>query len=172
MDGRARKLKTDDGFLALPFAEQFLIWAARIWLASVAQGRRVPAVLQEGLCAAGVPEAWEPLDAVLWLLCRHAERMPDFHGVRCLCIGRDERMLIRAVAAAQRGDAFAVRRELESLLPRDIGAAAAARLQDVGHLFLCAGLRLSAPICRRASAPGFAEAPLASRHAMASRTIH
>lgn len=137
----------EESFLQLPFAEQFLIWAARVWLAATAQGRRVPAVLQEGLCAAGVPEAWESLDAMLWMLCRYTKRAPDFHGIRCLCVGRDEHMLIRAVAAAQHGDGAAIRRELETLLPAEVACAAATRLEDVGHVFLCAGLRLGGPIC-------------------------
>jgi hypothetical protein len=100
MDAQTQKRLCNDGFLTLSFAEQFLVWGARVWLAATAQGARVPTVLQEGLCAAGVPEAWEPLNGLLRILCRNMRRTPDFHGVRCLCLGRDERALVAAVSAA------------------------------------------------------------------------
>lgn len=152
MEGRPRSADgRDQGkfpFLKLPFAEQFLIWAARVWIAAAAEGRRIPPVLQEGLCAAGVPEAAEPLDALLWILCRHANRVPEFHGVRCPCLGRDERMLVRVMAAAQKGRESEIRKELKTLLPVEMAHAAAPLVRELGHAFLCAGLRFEALFCR------------------------
>jgi hypothetical protein len=168
MDAPISKRLCDDGFLALSFAEQFLVWGARVWLAAAAQGALVPAVLQEGLCAAGVPEAWEPLDELLRILCRNMRRTPDFHGVRCLCLGRDERTLIEAVSAAQRGDEAGLRHALETLLPAGTAPCAAARVEELGHLFLCAGLRFDRP-GRRAVRPASPSAPL---YIQASRSIH
>ncbi len=170
MDAQTQKRLCDDGFLTLSFAEQFLIWGARVWLAAAAQGARVPTVLQEGLCAAGVPEAWEPLDELLRILCRNMRCTPDFHGVRCLCLGRDERALIAAVSAAQRGDAVSLRHALETLLPAGVVPCAAARVEELGHLFLCAGLRFDR-LNRRAMQPRPTGAP-APHYAPASRSIH
>lgn len=170
MDASTPKRLCDDGFLTLSFAEQFLVWGARVWLAAAAHRARVPTVLQEGLCAAGVPEAWEPLDGLLRILCRNMRRTPDFHGVRCLCLGRDERTLIEALSAAQRGDDAGLRRALEALLPAGAVPCATARVEELGHLFLCAGLRFDRPN-RRApqSRPAGAPSPY---YAQASRSIH
>lgn len=137
------------GFADLPFAEQFLIWATRMWVLATARGHRIPPALQEGLRTAGVMEAAEPLDAFLWICCRHANRVPEFHAVRCPCLGRDERMLIRAMAAAQKGDEPAVRKELETLLPTEMAHAATSLIREAGHAFLCAGLHFERLLCRK-----------------------
>lgn len=168
MDARTPRRLCEDGFLTLSFAEQFLVWGARVWLAAAAQGGRVPAVLQEGLCAAGVPEALEPLDGLLRALCRGMRRVPDFHGVRCLCLGRDERSLIRAVGAAQRGDRVGLRQALGTLLPEGAASCAAARVEELAHLFLCAGLRFDRS-GRQAARPPGASTP---HYIQASRSIH
>jgi hypothetical protein len=170
MDAQTQKRLCNDGFLTLSFAEQFLVWGARVWLAATAQGARVPTVLQEGLCAAGVPEAWEPLNGLLRILCRNMRRTPDFHGVRCLCLGRDERALVAAVSAAQRGDAVSLRHALGTLLPAGAVPCATARVEELGHLFLCAGLRFDRPN-RRTSQPRPAGAPT-PYYVPASRSIH
>lgn len=143
----------EGAFWRLPFAEQFLIWAA------------VPALLRTPMAAAfrrccrkacapqAFPKRRSARCPALGSLpaCRSG---PEFHALRCPCIGRDERMLIRATAAGQKGDGAEIRKELETLLPSEMVRAAEPLIREIGHALLCAGLRFEALLCR-ARTPAF-----------------
>ncbi len=88
---------------ALRFAEQFTVWAIRVWVKAV-QGKAPPGrLLEEGFEVAGCEAALSPLHGLMRTLAVAAERSIDVRCINCRHVSPDEVSFLRAIAGFQRG---------------------------------------------------------------------
>lgn len=130
---------------ALGFAEQFVVWAARSWIAHLDRGGADLAHLRHGFKLAGVEDALVPLDGLLGVVATTARRRLDFRCLRCTEVGRDEALLIDILAAIQHGRPSACRRGLDSWLPPAAARIAHACALRLGFAMRSARLTLPPP---------------------------
>lgn len=102
---------------ALPFAAQFLLWAARTWVAAIRHGQPLPEHLRGALAAARAPDALVELDATLGLIAAGTARPLDLRCPRCRWVSGDEMRLLSVTEALQAGKPVLARQRLETLLP-------------------------------------------------------
>lgn len=88
---------------ALRFAEQFVVWAIRVWVAAVKERRPPGRLLDEGFEVAGCEEALAPLHGLMHTLAVTSQRSIDVRCVNCRHVSPDETSLLRAIAGFQRG---------------------------------------------------------------------
>lgn len=145
---------------ALRFAEQFVVWAIRVWVAAVKERRPPGRLLDEGFEVACCEEGLAPLHGLMHTLAVASERSIDVRCVNCRHVSPDESSLLRAIAGFQRGSYGEGAMLIAGYLPRAAARTAidhAAAL--AGHL-AAAGLMLAAAPMHRPPV------------AMASRTLH
>jgi len=130
---------------AIGFSEQFIVWAARSWIAHLDRGGTDLAHLRHGFALAGAQDALVPLDGLLGVVAATARRRLDFRCLRCAEVGRDEEVLIEILAAIQHGRPSACRRGLDSWLPPAAARIAHACALRLGFAMRSARLTLPPP---------------------------
>jgi hypothetical protein len=88
----------------LPPAEQFALWALRVWVAAHRRPVNLLPMLRDGFAAAGMPQAWFELDRWMSLFLDAARRPVEIQSIRYPSLGDDEIGLLSWMAAAQRKD--------------------------------------------------------------------
>lgn len=136
----ASALPDDPDRLDLP--EQFVLWAARQWVAVHNGQPGARARLAEGFACAYVDDARAPFERLMETMAAALRRAVDMRCPRCRALSADEALFLRIVAAAQHGRADIARAGLCELL-----APAGARLAldlvlDVADRLLLGGVRL------------------------------
>jgi hypothetical protein len=90
-------------FMGLPISEQFVLWAARIWVKS---SHGVPALhlnLRKGFQAAQMDNGYLMLDRIMTLLSTTASNKLRFHCTCCRGITVHEHALLGIIAELQTG---------------------------------------------------------------------
>jgi len=89
----------------LPPAEQFALWALRVWVSAHRQPVNLLPLLRDGFAAAGMPQAWIELDRWMSYFLGAATRQIEIRSIRYPSLSDDEVGLLSWVAAAQRKNA-------------------------------------------------------------------
>lgn len=108
---------------ALPFASQFAIWAARIWVTALKSEQPFETLSGNTFRQFNLVEAQRSLDELFMIVAHAADRQIDIRCTRCRYVSADEMVFHQALAAIQNGLAFQAYNELRQWLP-----AAAARI--------------------------------------------
>ena len=88
----------------LPFGEQFLLWAIRLWVKSQKRKGDANATLYEGFRLAGLEEGYLIIDEMLTVVGTATTRSIDVRCPPCPGISRDEHTFIGLIAALQQPD--------------------------------------------------------------------
>jgi hypothetical protein len=127
-------------YAALANSERLLIWACRIWVASVGAGRCPLCPIEHEFDRLGIADAASALHALMCATATSATRAFEVHGPGCQHLSRDEIRLMRAVAAAQQGDLDPALTHLQEWLPPAQADLALSPLRALGLFLRSAGL--------------------------------
>lgn len=165
MDNPYRALTLD----RIAFAEQFLLWAVRRWIAQFKRGQADLSELRHAFRLARAPDALSALDELLGTLATGAQRPLDMRCVKCRSIGADEVLLLSAVAALQAGDPEPCQAILQDWLAPAAARAALRPAMVFAVLLREAGLRL--PL-RQPVATAWPKQPLRGAAHLATVSVH
>ena len=70
-------------FSELPFVDQLMLWAVRLWMRGMQDGHHDLAILGKGFELAGVPGAHTVLDGFLTIVATSATAAVDIRAPRC-----------------------------------------------------------------------------------------
>lgn len=101
MDGVMPHDETGEKFLLLPFSEQFLVWAARMWVDALQNNEQSQLLLTEGFIKAGAADAQHVFDRMMWVLAAGASSTIDVRCPSCESVSPDEQRLLAVLAARQ-----------------------------------------------------------------------
>lgn len=132
--------------LELPFAEQFVVWATRTWVAGLKDGIARSFSLQRGFDLAGIPKGLHALDSLLGTVATGAARSIDIRCVQCRFVSDDERAILAAVAGCQTGASSSARGVFECFLVPAAARIAAAHADDLACELSQAKLLLRQPV--------------------------
>jgi len=88
----------------LPFGEQLMLWAIRLWVQAYLERSNVEAVLRHGFKLAGAPDAQHAMDDLMCVIATSAKTHVDIGCVKCANLSVDEDLLLGCIAASQQGD--------------------------------------------------------------------
>ena len=93
----------------LPFGEQLLVWALRLWVRGYmtqdsGDAEDLPAALRRGFHQANLDAGYSLLDELLSIVSVSARARIDVGCPCCVGIGDDEQLFIAVIAALQRDD--------------------------------------------------------------------
>ena len=77
-------------FIELPFGEQLMLWAMRLWMRGLRDGTPDQAILRTGFKLAGVPDAHPALDGLMTIITTAATDTIDIRCPQCADISADE----------------------------------------------------------------------------------
>ena len=87
-------------FIELPFGEQLMLWAMRLWMRDLRDGMPDQTILRTGFKLAGVPTAHAALDGLMTILTT-ATGAIDIRCPQCPDISTDEHQLMDVLAGLQ-----------------------------------------------------------------------
>jgi len=152
---------------SLAFPEQFLVWAARLWVAKLKEPMAALPSLHAGFQMAGVPDSLLGLDAVLGAVAESALRPLDVRCLKCRSLGADEALLLRAVSLAQHNRFVESARIIAEWLPPMEARIAHRHLRALASEFLEADLSLPlrpSPTAEHACPAGYGDIGLTLVH--------
>ena len=88
----------------LPFGEQLVLWALRMWSKAFTQDANISHILREGFRLAGVPDAFGFLDSIMYVFATVGRGVLDIRCPACSEISIDEHRILGAIAVYQYGD--------------------------------------------------------------------
>ena len=88
-------------FADLPFGEQLMIWAMRLWARTDTAKPQVHALLRKGFALAGIEHAHGSFDSLMTLLETATTRPIDIRCATCGTVSDDEQRLLGALADLQ-----------------------------------------------------------------------
>lgn len=89
----------------LPPAEQFALWAIRVWVAAHRRPANLLPMLRDRFVGAGMQAGWLALDRWMTLFLGSAKRPVEIRSIGFAAVSNDEAALLSWMAAAQRNDA-------------------------------------------------------------------
>ncbi len=150
----------------LPFGEQLMLWAIRLWVQAYTKRVNVEPILRHGFKLAGAPTAQHALDDLMCVIATSAKTHVDIGCVKCTMLSDDEHRLLACIAASQQDDrGQETDRMLECWLPP-----AAVRCARGPVLALAKVLKERGLMLRRRSAS--VETGLPAITHTASQTVH
>ncbi len=162
-------MRTDlhyDERLALPVAENALLWCMRVWVAGLNRDIGAERRIEDVLALLNAPEAAEYLFGFMFAL-RHAAVRTI--GVECPCrprVSADERLLLGVFALAQKGQSLDAMLALRGLVSAPGARVAWLSAEGVAGALLRTGRRLAPPASTTARYAVF------RRPEPAGRTLH
>ncbi len=88
-------------FADLPFGEQLMIWAMRLWARTDTAKPQVHSLLRKGFALAGIEHAHGAFDSLMTLLTTATTRPIDIRCATCGTVSDDEQRLLGALADHQ-----------------------------------------------------------------------
>ncbi len=104
MDGQLQEFETGERFDTLPFAEQFMVWAMRMWVDSLKSDQDHLLLLAEGFVKANVAYGLNAFDRLMWVLAAGAASTIDIRCPNCAFVSPDEQRMLAVLADAQGAD--------------------------------------------------------------------
>ena len=90
----------------LPFGEQLVLWAIRMWAKALNEDANISDVLRQGFRLAGVQDAFGFLDSIMYVLATAGNGVIDIRCPGCSKISADEHRIMGAIAVYQRQTDF------------------------------------------------------------------
>jgi len=88
-------------FSELPFSEQLVLWATRIWVRALKTETNAQGLLRTGFQRVRAPGAHPALDDLLTIIAVSAQCEIDIRSTTCKSVSPDEQSLMGAIAAWQ-----------------------------------------------------------------------
>ncbi len=85
----------------LPFGEQLVLWAIRMWAKALNEDANISDVLRQGFRLAGVQDAFGFLDSIMYVLATAGNGVIDVRCPGCSEISADEQHIMGAIAVYQ-----------------------------------------------------------------------
>ena len=129
-------------FPDLPFSEQFVLWAARIWVKSNHNAPTLHLNLRNGFRAAHMDDGYLILDRIMTLLSTQASKKIYLH---CACftgITEHEHAILGIIAEFQTGDESNAHMVLSEWLPSPAATDAGQEFRDFAMLLKANGLHI------------------------------
>ena len=129
-------------FPDLPLSEQFVLWAARIWVKSNHYAPTLHLNLRDGFKAAHMDDGYLILDRIMTLLSTRASK--DIH-LHCTCfagITKHEHAILGIIAEFQTGDESNAHMVLSEWLPSPAATDAGQEFRDFAMLLKANGLHI------------------------------
>jgi hypothetical protein len=121
-------------------AEQFALWAIRLWWSRFPELDAVWPKLAQGFRAFGMPAALESLHGFCSIALVVAAQTPAIACARCSSIHPDEERLLQMLCLAARGETVLAQRQLLSTLPAASAQLAIRHAERFAQLLIVAGL--------------------------------
>jgi hypothetical protein len=121
-------------------AEQFALWAIRIWWSRFPELDAVWPKLAQGFRAFGMPAALESLHGFCSIALVKAEETPVIACSHCTSINRHEERLLQILCLAAQGRTLLAHQELLSSLPAASTRVATQHAERLAQLLTVAGL--------------------------------
>ncbi len=129
-------------FPDLPISEQFVLWAARIWVKSNSQAPTLHLNLRDGFREAHMEDGYLILDRIMTLLSARASQEIHFHCTCCMEITTHEHTILGIIAEFQTGDKSNAYMILSEWLPSSAAMEAGREFQDFAMLLKANGLHI------------------------------
>lgn len=155
-------------FADLPFGEQFVLWAMRLWTRGQHHGTLDHATLRNGFKLAGAPAAHGDLDGLMTIITTAATGAIDIRGPQCRDISADEHHLMSVIAGFQRTGA-AGSDLFDRRLPPTAKRLGMERAKELANTLAKAGLNIRP---RRPARPATKNCPPAARPIPGAPTFH
>ena len=133
---------SDPDFPDLPIAEQFVLWAARIWVRSTHGAPTLHLNLRDGFRAAQMEEGYLILDRLMTLLSTRSSREIYFHCTCCKGITDHEHAILGVIAEFQTGDEANAHMILSEWLPSSGALDAGREFQNFAMMLKVNGLNI------------------------------
>lgn len=133
---------SDPNFPDLPIAEQFVLWAARIWVRSNQGAPTLHLNLRDGFRAAQMEEGYLILDRLMTLLSTRSSQEIYFHCTCCKGITDHEHAILGVIAEFQTGDEANAHMILSEWLPSSGAFDAGREFQNFAMLLKVNGLNI------------------------------
>jgi hypothetical protein len=140
--GSLARTQSPERLFDFEIGERLFIWGFRATMQHRKYGKPTVTELERIFAQFGTDAAVWSLDALVQAFALTAHTPIEVHCPCCPCISEAEISLLRAAAAAQRGDLDIARREFERWLPGQAAEWVLAPVLGLGQLFQAAGLRL------------------------------
>ncbi|HAD86611.1 MAG TPA: hypothetical protein DCG48_04545 [Rhodospirillaceae bacterium] len=166
---------TEAKFADLPFGEQLMIWAMRLWARTDTAKPQVHALLRKGFALAGIEDAHGAFDSLMTMLATTTTRPVDIRCATCGTVSGDEQRLLGALADHQNpgsgipGDNTAAESFLSVWLPPAARRLAREPIGDLARTLARMGLMIR--LRRQARGPDTAAGP-APRRTISPVTLH
>lgn len=128
---------------SLPFAGQFVIWAARAWVTALKLDQPYESICGDTFRRFDLSDAGHACDDFFGIVAQAALRQIDIRCVKCRFVSPDEVLFHNALAAAQSGQAFQSYSDLRQWLAPTPARGAFTTLLRIGDALQRAGLALS-----------------------------
>ena len=135
-------LNSDVGLTYLPLGEQFVLWAARIWVKSNHGAPTLHLNLRNGFRVAEMEAGYLMLDRIMTLLSTRASMEFRFHCTCCKGITDHEHAVLGVIAEFQTGDEANAYVILSEWLPSSAAYATGREFQDFAMLLKENGLHI------------------------------
>lgn len=129
-------------FPDLPIAEQFVLWAARVWVKSNQETPTLHLNLRDGFRAAEIEEGYLMLDRIMTLLSTRASRKVYFHLKCCTGITNHEHAFLGVIAEFQTGADANAHMILRDWLPSPAACEAGREFKNYATLLKANGLHI------------------------------
>jgi hypothetical protein len=133
---------SDPDFQDIPIAEQFVLWAARIWVRSNQGAPTLHLNLRDGFRAAQMEEGYLILDRLMTLLSTRSSQEIYFHCTCCKGITDHEHAILGVIAEFQTGDEANAHMILSEWLPSSGAFDAGREFQNFAMLLKVNGLNI------------------------------
>lgn len=121
-------------------AEQFALWAIRLWWSRYPQLDAVWPKLEHGFRIFGMPAALEPLHGFCSIALVMSEDPPSVACSRCSSINSHEERLLRILCLAAQGEGPLANQQLLSALPATSARLATRHAERFAQMLIVAGL--------------------------------
>jgi hypothetical protein len=128
----------------LDFGERLFLWGFRAIAQHHQSDHPVVPTIRDHYEQFGIADAAVLIHAMVDAFFHTAHAPIAIHSACCPCVSDEEAVLLRAMAAAQRGDIDAAREQFGRWLPETAAEWIAVPVSEVGRLFHAAGLSLGA----------------------------
>jgi len=149
-------------------AEQFALWAIRVWWSRFPELDAVWPKLAQRFRAFGIPAALESFHGFCSIALVMAEEIPVIACLRCSSINAHEERLLQILCLAARGETLLAHRELRATLPTASARLAIQHAERFAQLLSVAGLDWP----RGDELTGERLSPISSSHTNTASRLH
>jgi hypothetical protein len=131
-------------FHSQPFAEQFTLWAVRLWVQAFSDETTADEILLDAFTRAGVPHGYDRLDDLMSIISCGAARTIRINDPCTSEISADEKSILRILARIQLDDSYDPSSDLQRFLKPSGARVAGEKAKAFASALMAGQIQLSA----------------------------